>query len=142
VGDTLGQATLMRRSHLEVRDGELEPGEEETVFRGFWELQRGRGLYGVRENAIRIGSGGYFYHVMKFPTAAPEGKYHLRTFFLREGKLVGESEDEIFLRKSGLVGWLSRMAERRAATYGIFTVVIAIAAGVLAGSLFRRSAKH
>ena len=76
------------------------------------------------------------------PAEAPEGKYSILTHFLRDDTLVAVTRNDLFVRQSGLIAWLSRLAERHAMTYGGFTVAIALLAGFLAGSLFKGGAKH
>jgi hypothetical protein len=141
-GVVLGEAAIAEGASLEVLDGDAKPGELQRVVAGFWKMQAGRGLYGIHENAIRISPDKTFYHVFDLPTAAPEGKYRIRTYFMSGGTLVAVVRNELFVRQSGLVNWLSRLAERRAVTYGVITIAIALGAGLLAGTLFKRAAKH
>jgi hypothetical protein len=141
-GHAIGKKGIAARAVVEGLSGELEPGERDEVVDGYWKLQERRELYGVSGNAIRIGPDGMLYHVFRLPPEAPEGKYRITTHFLREGSLVAVARNDLFVRQSGLVYWLSRLAERHAFTYGALTVAIALGAGLLAGSLFRRGAKH
>jgi hypothetical protein len=138
----IGEEAVETQARLERLTGTLEPGEERRVLDGFWSLQARRGLYGVKENAIRINSDGAFYHAFSIPTQAPEGRYHVTTYFFSRSAVVGMAQNDLFVRKTGLVAWLSRMAERNALGYGIFTIAIAIGAGWLAGALFRRGGGH
>ena len=112
------------------------------MVEGFWKLQESHGLYGLHDNAIRVTEDGMLYHVFDLPAEAPEGKYRILTHFLRDDTLVAVARNDLFVRQSGLIAWLSRLAERHAMTYGGFTVAIALLAGFLAGSLFKRGGKH
>ncbi len=141
-GLRIGPEALAARAGVQVLGGQPVAGEARTVIQGYWELQESRGVYGVRGNAIRIGRDGLLYHVFRLPTQAPEGKYHISTYFLRDHALVAMARNDLFVRQSGLVSWLSRLAERHAVTYGAFTVLIALLAGLLAGVVFKRGAKH
>ena len=80
--------------------------------------------------------------MFRLPTEAPEGKYQITTHFMKNGTLVAVARNDLFVRQSGLINWLSRLAERHAMTYGAFTVAIALAAGFLAGAIFKRGGKH
>jgi hypothetical protein len=141
--EPIGRSAIRARAVLHTLEGEeASPEELETVVEGYWELQEGRGLYGVKQNAIRITADGTLYHVFSLPTEAPEGKYQITTHFLKNGTLVAVARNDLFVRQSGLINWLSRLAERHAMTYGAFTVAIALAAGFLAGTIFKRGAKH
>lgn len=140
--DLVGPDAILARTSLTVLNGEPEEGEHEQVVEGFWELQVSQGLYGLHENAIRVTGDGTLYHVFDLPAEAPEGKYSILTHFLRDDTLVAVTRNDLFVRQSGLIAWLSRLAERHAMTYGGFTVAIALLAGFLAGSLFKGGAKH
>jgi hypothetical protein len=142
-GLRVGREDILARVSLTVLgDEHAEPGEVQEVVDGYWDLQERRGLYGVRDNAIRISAAGVLYQVFHLPTAAPEGKYRVVTYFLRNRNVIAVTESDLFVRQAGLANWLNRMAERRATTYGVMTVAIALATGILAGLIFRRSAKH
>jgi hypothetical protein len=140
--ERVGPEAILAQTRLEVLGGEPEEGEHARVVDGFWKLQESRGLYGVRRNAIRITRDGTLYHVFDLPPTAPEGKYQIVTHFLEGSTLVAVVRNELFVRQSGLVNWLSRLAERQAPTYGAFTVAIALLSGFLAGNLFKRGARH
>jgi hypothetical protein len=140
--EPVGPGAILARTSLHVLNGEPEEGEHEGVVEGFWELQESRGLYRLHDNAIRVTEDGMLYHVFDLPAEAPEGKYRILTHFLRDDTLVAVARNDLFVRQSGLIAWLSRLAERHAMTYGGFTVAIALLAGFLAGSLFKRGGKH
>jgi Putative transmembrane protein (Alph_Pro_TM) len=141
-GVAVGPSAVRSRARIERLSGTLAQVEAVRVLDGFWGLESRRGLYGIRENAIRVSADRAFYHVFVLPTQAPEGKYHITTYFLAGDRLVGTAENDLFVSKSGLVGWLSRLAKRSGLTYGLFTIAIAIGAGWLAGTLFRRGGGH
>jgi hypothetical protein len=140
--DPVGPAAILARTSLTVLNGDIEEDEHTEVVEGFWALQDSHGLYGLHENAIRVTENGMLYHVFDLPAEAPEGKYRILTHFLRDDTLVAVTRNDLFVRQSGLIAWLSRLAERHAMTYGGFTVAIALLAGFLAGSLFKGGAKH
>lgn len=58
---------------------------------------------------------------------------------LQEEQVIGVVTNDLFVRKTGVVEWLSRLAERRPAVYGAMCFLIAVAAGWTAGTLFGRS---
>ncbi len=137
---TVGAAEIGTRATLACLSGTLAIGEAKRVLDGFWSLQEQRGLYGVRQNAIRVGSSGAFYHEFALPASAPDGRYRITTYFFSDEGLLAVRENELVVRKTGLVSWFSRLAERHALAYGALAVALAVAAGWLAGTLFKRSA--
>ncbi len=137
-GRTVGPGDVWARSSLSSLSGPLDLGEAKRVVEGFWSLQEKRGLYGLNTNAIRVSPSGAFYHTFTLPAGAPDGRYHVSTYFLSDDRVLGVEENEIFVRKTGVVSWLSRLSERHAVGYGAFAVLIAAIAGWVAGTLFRR----
>ncbi len=138
LGLVTGPEEVAVRARLESLSSPLRPGEEERVLSGFWTLQKERGLYGVRTNGVRLNAAGDFYHSFHLPASAPDGLYGVTTYLLGEDRLLGVETNELFLRKTGMVDWLSGLADRRPLLYGAFTVLIAVASGWIAGTLFGR----
>ena len=137
-GVIVGPGGIAARAQVASLSGPLRQGEAGRVVQGFWALQEARRLYGVRTNAIRLSGQGSFYHTFALPTCAPDGRYLVTTYFLGEDRLLGVACNEVFVRKTGVVESLSRLADRRPFVYGAFTVLIAVAAGWLTGTLFKR----
>ncbi len=142
LGFPLGPPSISQRGELECLSGPLQTGEAERAYQGYWDLQAGRGLYRVAPNAIRLNAQGAYYHRFMLPSQAPDGRYTVTTTFLGGSGPIGQHASNLFVRKSGIVAWMTRLAERHAAAYGVFSIVIAVAAGWLAGILFRRGGGH
>jgi hypothetical protein len=142
LGLVTGPEEVAVRARLESLSSPLRPGEEERVLAGFWELQVKRGLYGVRTNGIRLNAERAFYHSFRLPASAPDGLYGVTTYLVGEDRVVGVETNELFLRKTGMVDWLSGLADRRPLLYGGFTILIAVASGWIAGTLFGRGGGH
>ncbi len=142
LGLAAGRGALRAQATLDSLSGALGSGELDAVLDGYWSLQAKRGLFSVKGNAIRLSSSGAYYHTFAMPPQAPDGRYLIATCFLSGDALLAVERNELFVRKAGLIATLSRLAERRAATYGAITVLIALAAGWIAGTLFRRGGGH
>ncbi len=141
-GYMVGPDAFRAWAHLEPLSGELPSGEADRVLEGYWELQARRHLFAIRPNAIRVNADGVFYHRFALPAQAPEGKYRITTYFLAGHHLLGTAQNELFVRSSGFVAWLSRLADRQAFAYGVLTVLIAVTAGWVAGAVFKRGGRH
>jgi hypothetical protein len=141
-GFLVGLPAIRDKAHLEVLSGQLREGESTKVVDGFWELQGMAGLYGIFFNAIRLNPERMFYHSFTIPTKAPEGRYSVVTYFLDADHVLGVEEDHLFVRKAGFVAWLSRLAQRQALAYGLFAIGIAVFAGWLAGTIFKKGGHH
>jgi hypothetical protein len=142
LGYAAGRSALRDRADLECLSGPLKNGELDTVLNGYWEVQAGRGLFAVKGNAVRLNAARSYYHTFSLPPQSPDGRYLIATYFLSGDSLLAVEGNELFVRKAGLIATLSRLAEKRAAVYGVVTILIALAAGWVAGTLFRRGGGH
>ncbi len=142
VGQSVGPQALATRGQVSVLHGVHDAETEQRLFGGLWRLNASLGLWGVLHNRVRInGDGMYSYHAT-LPAKAPEGKYRITTWFLGGPGEIEAAEAQLFVRRWGLVAWLSRLARRRPYVYAAITVAIALAAGWLAGAFFRRGKTH
>ncbi|HXZ44649.1 MAG TPA: TIGR02186 family protein [archaeon] len=141
-GILVGSEAVRARARVQSLSGDPVPGEAQRILEGYWRLQADQGLYAIQPDAIRINREGAFYHTFALPTQAPEGKYRIVTYFLAGDRVLGTAENVLFVRKSGFMAWLTRLAERQALSYGVFTVLIAVTAGWLAGAIFKRGGGH
>ena len=142
LGLPVGRSALRSRARLECLSGAPATGEVAAVVDGYWTLQAERGLFAVDHNRVRLGPSSAYYHTFPLSSHAPDGRYRVTTYFLAADSLLEARENELFVRKTGLIATLSRLAERRATLYGAITVAIALAAGWIAGALFRRGGGH
>lgn len=74
-----------------------------------------------------------------FPSNVPTGTYTAEVFLVRDGSVVSAQSTPLVISKIGFGAELFDFAHRRPALYGILAVLIALAAGWLAGVAFRRT---
>ncbi len=141
-GISVGPSAVARRARVEVLRGTSTGEKRESLLEGFWRLEESRGLYHVDENGIHLGPDGKYFYRAVVPVSAPEATYSITTYFLGETSMIDVSRVELFVCRQGLVAWLARLAERRAYLYGGITVLIALAAGLFVGTIFRRRGGH
>jgi uncharacterized protein (TIGR02186 family) len=73
-----------------------------------------------------------------FPSNVPLGIYQVQVFLFRDGAVAGAQTTPLVIGKAGLDAEVYEFAHRQAAAYGALAVAIALLAGWLAGSIFRR----
>lgn len=142
VGVVVGPEAVAARARVEVLQGD---GGAEAIGRllgGLWKLESSLGLWGVDPNRIRLNGDGMYYFEARLPAHAPEGKYTITSWFLGLPGGPQSAGTELFVRRWGLVAWLSRLAARHPWVYALITVGIALGAGWLAGAVFRRRTDH
>ena len=127
------------KGHMELKlvKGDASPDDLDIMFDGLIGLKEKENLFRIDENRIRITQGRLFEHYFTFPDKAKEGEYVVESFAVKNGQVVGQSTDVIKVTKVGLTAWLYRMAMHHGVFYGIMAVVIALAAGLLVGSVFK-----
>jgi len=138
----VGPAEISRRAQIEVLRGEDTEGKRSGLLEGFWTLEASRGLYRVNGNGIYLGPEGKYFYRATVPASAPEATYSVTTYFLGGDAMIDAARVELFVCRQGMVAWLARLAERRAYLYGGITVLIALAAGLFVGTVFRRGGHH
>lgn len=139
---TVGPAEIARRARIDVLRGKDTEAQRADLLRGFWILEESRGLYRVNGNGIFVGPDGKYFFRATVPASAPEATYSVTTYFLGDDSLIDAARVELYVCRQGLVAWLARLAERRAYLYGGITVLIALAAGLFVGTIFRRGRHH
>lgn len=134
----IGFAALKKQMVIHTTKGEANPADAEIVFEGLLKLKQQDGLYQVdEENLIRIKQGVLFRHSLKFPAASKDGDYLVETYLFRQGKLVQTVTDTIHVQKVGLEARMVHWAQAWPKLYGLVAVVIALAAGLLVGFIFK-----
>lgn len=116
-------------------------GEDETrIFDEFIKLKEKEGLYSFAEGALKREPGGdgtlgcsadFF-----LPAKVPEGEYEVRLYGFHDGtgRLMGTRT--LTVEQAGIAAWIKSTAQERGLLYGILSVVIALAAGLVTGVLF------
>lgn len=95
------------------------------------------GSYGTREQSVQLREGTLFSTQVALPANLTEGNYTTRIFLTRKGRVIDSYATSIFVRKVGLERWLYQRAHRDPFLYGVMSLVIAVAAGWGASTLFR-----
>ena len=143
-GDPLwGYQALRRRVRI---SGQIHEGEEGDVFQQFVKLKERDGLYGTLQNSIKVSpaSGGRSAVSETFwlPTKVHPEDYRVCLSVIRQGQAVGQECAELRVNQGEFLAFLSTLAYRHGAIYGILAVLIAIAAGFVTGFLFKGKTGH
>ncbi len=120
--------------------------ERRTLFGEMVRLKTGEGLYAVAEGAARLrpGAPGTLDVAadLFLPARTPPGEFTVRLMSFRGGDGSVVAESTVALRQAGIAAFISRMAHERGLLYGIVSVVLAIAAGMLTGVVFGRGSRR
>jgi uncharacterized protein (TIGR02186 family) len=102
-------------------------------------LKAGVGLYDTDETGVRFVDRGLFRSEIALPAGAPTGDYQARIILFQGGKPVAERVRTLRVEKAGFERGLYLFAHDRPWSYGVASVVIALAAGWAASAAFRRN---
>jgi uncharacterized protein (TIGR02186 family) len=102
-------------------------------------LKQREGLYVNSEYSVAFIGRSLFRATIDLPANVPVGPLVGRVYLFREGRLLSTYTARVSLQREGIERFLHDFATRRPLAYGIFTVAVAVAAGLLASALLRRS---
>lgn len=103
----------------------------------FERIRRTEGEYRVSEGSVQLLEGTLFRADVVLPSNLTEGRYRVRIFLTRGGKVVDNHERIIAVRKAGLERDLYNYAHEQPLAYGIACLVLAVVAGWGASAAFR-----
>jgi uncharacterized protein (TIGR02186 family) len=101
-------------------------------------LQQERRLFQESDDAIGFIGRSLFRGSVDLPVNVPIGRYMSQVFLFRDGKLLSQSQSSLQVHKVGLERVVYMLAYRYPLTYGLLAVLIAMSAGLLAWTAFRR----
>ncbi|MDH3239121.1 MAG: TIGR02186 family protein [Alphaproteobacteria bacterium] len=97
------------------------------------------GLFTTKPRDIAFLGDRLFRTAIYFPANVPTGPYTVQVFLVREGRVAGAQTVPLNIAKVGIGADVYHFAHASSALYGIFAIVIALAAGLLAGVIFRKA---
>lgn len=96
------------------------------------------GHYGKVESRLKLIGGRLFRSTVYFPANVPVGRYWIRTYLVKHGKIVSTRSMPLTINKIGIEADVYRVAHQHSALYGIAAIVIAVMAGLGGNALFRK----
>jgi uncharacterized protein (TIGR02186 family) len=78
-----------------------------------------------------------FRATVPLPANLSEGAYTTRMYLVRDGEVVHQYRNAIFVRKEGLERWLHQLAYDQPLLYGLLALFLALLAGWGASAAFR-----
>ena len=140
----LGYPAVRHKMKMHLIRGQAAPEDADLVFKGLLKIKERNNLYNIVEDPARVqvAEGKLFKHYFRFPAAATEGRYQVESFCFQKGQLVGYGKDVINIKKVGLENWLTETSQNSPIFFGIMAVLIAAAAGLGVGFIFKKGGHH
>ncbi len=122
--------------------GRFKKGEKPELFREFIYLKEGQGLDGLFPGAIKISplneTRSLTRAVFRLPTRIPLGIHRVCLTVIQNGQVKEHRCIPFEVVMAGLPAFLTFLASRRVIFCDIFSVSIAVAAGFLSGTHFKK----
>lgn len=101
-------------------------------------LQQEHDLFQESDDAVGFIGRSLFRGSIDLPVNVPIGRYTTQVYLFRDGKLLSQSQSSLQVHKVGFERVVYMLAFRYPLAYGLLAVLMAVAAGLLAYSAFRR----
>ncbi|MGI9510789.1 MAG: TIGR02186 family protein [Geminicoccaceae bacterium] len=125
---------------ISLKDGADYSADEQQAFaEALIRNKQKAGLYTDEPVKVTFPGSKLFRTTFGFPAHVPPGHYAIEVFRLEDGQVVGAQQSSLQISKVGMEAEVYDFANQRSALYGIMAIVIAVAAGWLAGVAFRRA---
>jgi uncharacterized protein (TIGR02186 family) len=118
--------------------GSREAGQLANFRGGLVEVKRHEGLYPAAIGQVSVQAGRLFRAELPFPSRLPEGVYEVRTYLLRDGKIVAAVSRPLPVGKVGFSAQLAGWATGDGELYGLAAVLMALLVGWFGGAVMRR----
>jgi uncharacterized protein (TIGR02186 family) len=126
--------------HLEPLDADGDDEEQLGAFQAALVRNKQRlGLYSESPEPVDFLGSKLFRTTFAFPANVSPGNYRVQVFQFKDGQVIGAQQSILVISKVGLEAEVYDIAHEQAALYGLAAIMIAVAAGWLAGVAFRRS---
>ncbi|MDH3658857.1 MAG: TIGR02186 family protein [Alphaproteobacteria bacterium] len=97
------------------------------------------GLYTKTSGKVTFPGPKLFRTTFSFPANVTPGHYQIEVLRLKGGQVIDAQQSGVLISKIGMEAEVFDFANQRSALYGMIAIVIAVAAGWLAGVVFRRA---
>ncbi|HYG89017.1 MAG TPA: TIGR02186 family protein [Azospirillum sp.] len=126
-------------THLRMESKEPPTAGELSDYRAALIRTKQRaGLYGITLGQVTFLGARLFRTNIYFPATVPTGLYNVEVFLIRDGDVVTAQTTPLVVSKVGFSAEVFEFARSQPFSYGLAAVVGAVAAGWLAGAVFRR----
>lgn len=126
--------------HMQVapHQAQLPPADFAEFRSAVVRLKQKEQLYQKSDYGVAFIGRSLFRSTISLPANVPVGPLVTHTYLFKDGKLLSKRSNNVVLRREGLERYLHSFAFDYPMLYGIFAVLIAVAAGLLASTMFKR----
>ena len=99
-------------------------------------------LFSIKNESFELLSDGipvFFKIPVKLPKNSPPGKYLVSMNLMDQGSKFETKKIQIFVEKPGISSFIFEFAHKFSFLYGVFSAIIAIGLGIVAGFIFKKN---
>lgn len=140
--DTLRERHRIGADNLDFRpvgDDDVSAAERATFRTALVRLKTEAGLYLEKQDGVRMLANRLFRSELYFPSNVPTGTYMVEVYLVRGGEVVSAEITPLVISKVGIGAEIFHFAYNQSVLYGMAAIALAVAAGWLAGLIFRKS---
>ena len=126
-----------------IDDIDIKPADADKkfVFAEYVKLMEKSGLYMMRQGAVKYASTGTgektYTLTLQIPPKMSAGDYQVKAIAIQDGKIIDQAHQQLRLVLTGLPKFIATLAFQHSLLFGIMAVLIAVAAGLIIGFLFK-----
>ncbi len=113
---------------------EAPQADRDELANEFFKLKQKQGLYAFHPDNIRFEQQSEtektFIAGIRIPPGIPVGEYQIRVMEIHNGRIVDTAVNQLKVKEEGIPLMLSSLAFNHSLLYGLFAVLIAVAAGL------------
>jgi len=113
----------------------LEKSEAKEFISSLVTIYKKSGLYSFNESTVQVNDG-RFSADLQLPANIPQEKCDVTVYFIKDGKVIGTSNQTFNVETAGIVKWLNNLAIYDGPSYGFMSVIIALIVGAAIAFLF------
>ncbi|WAJ26794.1 TIGR02186 family protein [Antarcticirhabdus aurantiaca] len=136
--ERLGLGIDNLRLQIDPDGEEVDRTNRDRYAEALRRVNRSTGLYNQSSGTIEFVSSTLFRAELSLPADLPTGQHTARAFLFRQGALIREDSETLFVVKTGFESVLSTFALRQGYLYGVAAVLLAIVTGWFGRIIFKR----
>lgn len=121
-----------------AQQAQLPPQELAEYRRALIRLKQKEQLYQKSDYGVAFIGRSLFRSTISLPANVPVGPLVTHTYLFKDGKLLSKHTNRVILQREGLERYLHSFAFDYPLLYGIFAVLAAVVAGLIASAVFKR----
>ncbi|MBW1982339.1 MAG: TIGR02186 family protein [Deltaproteobacteria bacterium] len=134
----IGFTSLKREMSV---DSDVDADDADSILEEFIRLKKSEGLYAVGRSSISYGElnndGKPYKAIVEIPPRLTPGKYLLEVIAVANGRVLATEKNWLEVEEVGFPAFLTVLAFNHGALYGLLATIVAIAAGLLMGVIFK-----